>query len=63
MKEPESLGTELNIEGVRTEDQMIQLWTRHVLGLCCGNKSVTARVLGISRKSLYRRLEEKICAD
>lgn len=53
---PESLGTELNIEGIRTEAQIVDLWIRHVLTMCRGNKTVAARVLGIDRRSLYRRL-------
>lgn len=56
--EPESLGTELNIEGIRTEAQLVRRWTKHVMALCNGNKSVAARVLGIDRRSLYRRLDD-----
>jgi DNA-binding NtrC family response regulator len=57
MPEPESLGTELNIEGVRSEWDIVAKWTMHVLALCGDNKTVAARVLGIDRRSLYRRLE------
>jgi DNA-binding NtrC family response regulator len=58
MKDPVSLGSELNIEGIRTEADIVGLWTKHVLALCDGNKKVAARVLGIDRRSLYRRLEK-----
>lgn len=54
-KDPETLGTDLCIEGIRTEEDIVLLWTRHVLECCNHNMTVAARVLGISRRSLYRR--------
>jgi ActR/RegA family two-component response regulator len=38
-------------------DVLTKLYARHVLELCAGNKSRTARLLGVSRRSLYRLLE------
>lgn len=57
------LGTELNIEDVRTEAELVTKWARHVLAMCDGNKCLAARVLGIDRRSLYRRLGFKYKSD
>lgn len=46
----------LTLEGPLTEDQVVHKWTLHILEQCGGNKSLAARVLGIDRRSLYRRL-------
>lgn len=40
-----------------TEDELVRAYAKHVLNECGGNKSTAARVLGIDRRSLYRRLE------
>ena len=40
-----------------TLDEMERLYVRRVLAAVGGNKSQAARVLGIDRRSLYRRLE------
>ncbi len=39
-------------------DEMERRYVRHVLGSAGGNKTHAARILGIDRRSLYRRLEE-----
>jgi two-component system response regulator HydG len=41
-----------------TLDEMEKRYVRRVLTACGGNKTQAARVLGIDRRSLYRRLEE-----
>jgi two-component system response regulator AtoC len=38
---------------------MERRYVRQVLGAVGGNKTHAARVLGIDRRSLYRRLEDK----
>jgi two-component system response regulator HydG len=40
-----------------TIDEMVHRYARQVLALSGGNKSKAARILGIDRRSLYRRLE------
>jgi two-component system response regulator HydG len=42
-----------------TIDEMTRRYVRHVLTATSGNKTHAARVLGIDRRSLYRRLEER----
>jgi transcriptional regulator with PAS, ATPase and Fis domain len=41
-----------------TLDEMERRYVRQVLGAVSGNKTHAARILGIDRRSLYRRLEE-----
>jgi DNA-binding NtrC family response regulator len=41
-----------------TMSEMERRYVRRVLEACGGNKTHAARVLGIDRRSLYRRLEE-----
>jgi two-component system response regulator AtoC len=41
-----------------TLDEMERRYVRRVLGAVGGNKTQAARILGIDRRSLYRRLEE-----
>ncbi len=41
-----------------TLDEMERRYVRQVLGAVGGNKTHAARILGIDRRSLYRRLEE-----
>ena len=43
--------------GIRTLDEMERRYVRQVLASVSGNKTHAARVLGIDRRSLYRRLE------
>jgi two-component system response regulator HydG len=55
--------TRLVIEGddpsdLVTMSEMERRYVRRVLEACGGNKTQAARVLGIDRRSLYRRLEE-----
>ncbi len=55
--------TRLVIEGddpseLVTMSEMERRYVRRVLEACRGNKTQAARVLGIDRRSLYRRLEE-----
>jgi two-component system response regulator HydG len=40
-----------------TIDEMRQRYVRKVLSMAAGNKTHAARILGIDRRSLYRRLE------
>ncbi len=40
-----------------TLDEMEKRYVRRVLAACGGNKTQAAKVLGIDRRSLYRRLE------
>jgi two-component system response regulator HydG len=42
-----------------TIDEMTRRYVRQVLAATSGNKTHAARVLGIDRRSLYRRLEER----
>jgi two-component system response regulator HydG len=42
-----------------TIDEMTRRYVRKVLAATSGNKTHAARVLGIDRRSLYRRLEER----
>lgn len=44
-------------EELITIDEMARRYTRQVLATTKGNKSHAARILGIDRRSLYRRLE------
>jgi two-component system, NtrC family, response regulator AtoC len=46
-----------NPEEMLTLDEMEKRYVRRVLSACRGNKSQAAKVLGIDRRSLYRRLE------
>jgi two-component system response regulator HydG len=41
-----------------TIDEMTRRYVRQVLSIAGGNKTHAARLLGIDRRSLYRRLEE-----
>ncbi|MCB9549404.1 MAG: sigma-54-dependent Fis family transcriptional regulator [Myxococcales bacterium] len=43
---------------VGTLEAMEQAYIQHVLGLCDGNRSAAARVLGIGRNTLIRKLKE-----
>lgn len=58
MPPPETLGTDLNIEDVRTEAQICAKWARHVVAMCQGNKKLAAKVLNISRSCLDQRLKQ-----
>ncbi len=49
---PDKLGPE-----VLPLNLLTQIYVRHVLDLCEGNKSRAARLLGVSRRSLYRLIE------
>lgn len=40
-----------------SEADVVLDYTAHVLNECGGNKTVAARLLGIDRRSLYRRLD------
>jgi len=40
-----------------TLDEMERRYSRYVLAACGGNKTQAARILGMNRRSLYRRLE------
>ena len=56
--------TRLVIEGddpseLVTMAEMERRYVRRVLDACGGNKTQAAKVLGIDRRSLYRRLEER----
>ena len=42
-----------------TLSEMERRYVRRVLDACGGNKTQAARVLGIDRRSLYRRLEDR----
>jgi len=46
-----------NPEEMLTLDEMERRYVRRVLAACRGNKSQAAKVLGIDRRSLYRRLD------
>ena len=46
-----------NPEEMLTLDEMERRYIRRVLTACSGNKSQTAKVLGLDRRTLYRRLE------
>jgi two-component system response regulator HydG len=46
-------------EELITLEEMERRYVRQVLGAVGGNKTHAARVLGIDRRSLYRRLEDK----
>jgi two-component system response regulator HydG len=37
-------------------DAVKQAHVRHVLDACGGNRSAAARILGVDRKTLYRRI-------
>jgi transcriptional regulator with GAF, ATPase, and Fis domain len=41
-----------------TLDEMERRYVRHVLGAVSGNKTHAARILGIDRRSLYRKLKD-----
>ena len=43
-----------------TMAEMERRYVRRVLDACGGNKTQAAKVLGMDRRSLYRRLEEPI---
>jgi len=51
-----------NPEDMPTLQEVEQRYVRRVLAACSGNKSHAAKVLGIDRRSLYRRLEEGAAA-
>jgi len=64
----EHQSTRLVIEGdnpaeLLTMAEMERRYVRRVLEACAGNKTQAAKVLGIDRRSLYRRLEEPAIAD
>lgn len=40
-----------------TANELLRAYTMHVLNVCEGNRSHAARILGIDRKSLYRRMK------
>ena len=46
-----------------TLDQVERRYVRHVLAATNGNKTHAAKVLGIDRRSLYRRLEPSAAAE
>jgi DNA-binding NtrC family response regulator len=46
-----------------TLDEMERRYARQVLDACGGNKTQAARVLGIDRRSLYRRLEQRAATE
>ena len=52
-----------NPEEMLTLDEMERRYVRKVLLSCGGNKSQAARVLGLDRRTLYRRLESLNIAD
>lgn len=54
---PERFAMPMFIEKPLTEERVLALYAKHVVLECGGNKSLAARVLGIDRRSLYRRLE------
>lgn len=64
MSEPTSFGRFFVDEAI-TEENLVKLYAEHVLAACGGNKTKAARLLGIDRRSLYRRLElkEVRCVD
>ena len=41
-----------------TIEELERRYVRTVLAACSGNKTHAAKILGIDRRSLYRRLEE-----
>jgi two-component system response regulator HydG len=41
-----------------TLDEMERRYARYVLAACGGNKTQAARILGMNRRSLYRRLQD-----
>lgn len=47
------------VQGFVTEDKIRSLYVEHVLRECGGNKSRAAKLLGIGRRSLYRRLNDR----
>lgn len=60
MPEPTSFGRFFVDEAI-TEENLLKLYAEHVLAVCGGNKTKAARLLGIDRRSLYRRLG--LCLD
>jgi DNA-binding NtrC family response regulator len=52
-----------SVDELMTIDALSQKYVRRVLASMNGNKTHAARVLGIDRRSLYRRLEEPDSAD
>jgi DNA-binding NtrC family response regulator len=43
-----------------TEDEVVRAYAKHVLEECGGSMTRAAKILGIDRRSLYRRLEKKV---
>ncbi len=50
------LPTETDISSLVTIEELERRYIRHVLGAAAGNKTRAARVLGIDRRTLYRKL-------
>ncbi|MCA9705810.1 MAG: sigma-54-dependent Fis family transcriptional regulator, partial [Myxococcales bacterium] len=45
-------------EDLPTLDELERRYIGRVLQLCAGNKSRAARILGVERRTLYRRLDK-----
>jgi DNA-binding NtrC family response regulator len=60
MLPPDTLGTDLNIEDVRTDEEIRTKWAKHVVAMCQGNKKLAAKVLNISRSCLDVRLKNAV---
>jgi two-component system, NtrC family, response regulator HydG len=50
-------------EAMPTLDEMVRRYIRRGLAACQGNKSLAAKVLGLDRRTLYRRLESLQISD
>jgi transcriptional regulator of acetoin/glycerol metabolism len=48
--------TPFTVERLESEATVVRRYTLHMLAECEGNKSQAAKVLGIDRRSVYRRL-------
>lgn len=44
------------VNTLESEATVVRRYTEYVLSVCGGNKSKTAKILGIDRRSVYRRL-------